>query len=106
MRSLLGRFDLLGLPATQVLPFPVEQPWPGAGPGEDPSTYLDWVRVCSRITVTAHPAISLPAGFSEGGLPVGLQLVGKFGGDEELLACAAAVEAALRPATEGAVPPR
>jgi amidase len=45
-------------------------------------TYIDWMRVCSDITVTGHPAISVPAGFTAEGLPVGLQIVGRH--QEEL----------------------
>jgi amidase len=37
--------------------------------------YLGWMRVCSRITVTAHPVAAVPAGFTDDGLPVGLQLI-------------------------------
>lgn len=95
MEALLRDHDLLALPAAQVQPFPIDEPWPDAGAGASPSSYLDWLRVCSRITVTAHPAVSLPAGLDRDGLPVGLQLVGGHGDDESLLAGAAAVEAAL-----------
>ena len=45
--------------------------------GERLSTYIDWMRVCSDITVTGLPAISVPAGFTDEGLPVGLQIVGR-----------------------------
>jgi amidase len=83
-------FDLLALPTVQVLPFPVEQEWVTEIAGEPQRTYLDWMRSCSRITVTAHPAISVPAGFGPGGLPVGLQLVGRYGADLALLRVAQA----------------
>ena len=55
-------------------------------------SYLEWMRSCSRITVTAHPALSLPAGFTPDGLPVGLQLVGRQRGELALLRLAAAIE--------------
>ena len=60
-------------------------------------TYIDWLRSCSRITVTGHPAISVPAGFTAGGLPVGLQLVGRYGTDDRLLSIAGAVAQVLLP---------
>jgi len=44
-----------------------------------------------RITVTAHPAVSVPAGLTAAGLPVGLQLVGRYGADRRLLEIAAAI---------------
>ncbi|MDP7674840.1 MAG: amidase family protein, partial [Dehalococcoidia bacterium] len=40
-------------------------------------TYLDWMWPCYAISVTGLPAMSVPAGFTEDGLPVGLQLVGR-----------------------------
>jgi amidase len=52
------------------------------------------MRVCSRITLSAHPAVAGPAGFTEHGLPVGLQFVGRYRGDLHLLGHAAAWEAA------------
>ena len=57
-------------------------------------SYLEWMRSCSRISVTAHPALSLPAGFTPAGLPIGLQLVGRHRGDLALLRLAAGIERA------------
>jgi amidase len=85
-----GGFDLLALPTVQVPPFPVEQEWVTEIAGEPQQTYIDWMRSCSRITVTAHPAVSVPAGFTAAGLPVGLQLVGGYGADLSLLRIAQA----------------
>jgi amidase len=57
-------------------------------------SYLDWMRSAYLISVTGLPAISVPAGFTPGGLPVGLQLVGRRRADWHLLAVAAAFEKA------------
>jgi len=59
-------------------------------------TYIDWMRSCWYITFTACPAISVPAGFTITGLPVGLQIVGKHRGDWSVLQMAYAFEQATR----------
>jgi amidase len=95
MRSFLasGDYEVLALPTVQVVPFAVEQEWVTEINGQPMDTYIDWMRSCSRITVTLHPSVSVPAGFtSVGGLPVGLQLVGRYGSDKRLLEIAAAID--------------
>jgi amidase len=94
MRSLLESYDALALPVSQVAPFPVEQEWVGEIAGVAMGSYLEWMRSCSRISVTAHPAMSIPGGFTPRGLPVGLQLVGRHRGELALLRLAAAIEEA------------
>ena len=91
---LFQRFDVLAAPAAQVVPFPVEQEYPAEVAGVAMPHYLGWMRACSRITVSAHPVAAVPAGFTDDGLPVGLQLVGRYRGDRRLLEHAAAWEAA------------
>jgi amidase len=92
MRALLERYDALALPTSQVAPFGIDEEWVTAIAGVPMGSYLEWMRSCSRITVTAHPAISLPAGFTPGGLPVGVQLVGRHRGERDLLRLAAGIE--------------
>ncbi len=91
--TFLERYDALALPACSVLPFPAEVEWVREVAGQEFDNYLEWMRLCTRISVTAHPAISIPFAFSEDGLPVGLQLVGRYRQDEKLLRVAAAIEA-------------
>jgi amidase len=98
MKMFLRDYDVLALPTVQVTPFPVEQEWVTEINGVPQRTYIDWLRSCSRITVTAHPSVSVPAGLSTDGLPVGLQLVGRFGTDERLLDIAEAVCRVITPA--------
>jgi amidase len=90
----LERFDVLAAPAAQVAPFPVEQEYPREIAGVAMPHYLGWMRACTRITVSAHPVAAVPAGFTQDGLPVGLQLVGRYRGDRRLLEHAAAWESA------------
>jgi amidase len=92
--SFLSDYDALALPASLVPPFPVEVDWVREIAGVRLENYLDWMRACTRISVTAHPAISVPFGFTPDGLPVGLQLVGRYGDEAGLLRVAAVVEAA------------
>jgi amidase len=92
MRALLEDYDALALPAVQVAPFAVETEWPREVAGVAMGSYIEWMRACSRITVTAHPAISVPGAFTPAGLPVGLQIVGARGAELALLGIAAALE--------------
>jgi amidase len=86
--------DVLALPAAQVASFPVETEFPMAIDGVAMADYLEWMTTCCVITPTGCPALSLPAGFTSAGLPVGLQLVARVGNDRALLEAAAALEAA------------
>ena len=90
MRTFLEGYDVLAAPVTQVPPFSVEEEFPRAIAGVEMGSYLEWFRSCSRITVTSHPAVAVPAGFTEDGLPIGLQLVGRLRGEAELLRLARA----------------
>ena len=88
------RHDVLAAPVTQLAPFPAAWEYPTEIAGQRFGSYIDWMAVCWRITVTGCPALSLPAGFDDDGLPVGIQLAGRHGGDVELLRIAAALELA------------
>jgi amidase len=90
--ELLGRFDVLVAPAAQVVPFAVDLEYPEEVAGVVMPHYLGWMRVCSRITVSAHPVAAVPAGFTASGLPVGMQFVGRYRDDRRLLEYAAAWE--------------
>ena len=85
--------DLLIGPTTQVLPFDHTTDWVREIEGRPMATYIEWMESCSWITVTCCPALSLPAGFSDKGLPIGAQLIGPLRGDAFLLRAAKAVEA-------------
>ena len=80
----------------QVLPFPVEQEYPVEINGEKLPDYLSWMKSCYYITITGHPAISVPAGFTNEGLPVGIQIVGRRNADFSVLQLAHAFEQATR----------
>lgn len=88
-------YDLMIGPVTQLMPFPIDWEYPNEVAGVAMSSYVEWMRSCSRITSFGLPALSLPIGFGSGGLPVGAQLVGRPFGDIDLLLAAKAVETAL-----------
>ena len=94
MRVFFQSHDVLVLPVSQVPPFPAEQEYPAEINGREQATYLDWMRSAYFITVTGCPAISVPAGTTPDGLPVGVQIVAPHGADRRLLEIAAAFEAA------------
>jgi amidase len=88
--------EFLVLPTVQVLPFPVEVDWPRAIAGVPMRTYIDWMASCYAISCFGAPAVSVPCGFSEEGLPVGLQIVGRPGADLDVLSLARAFERVTR----------
>jgi amidase len=94
VRTFMQRYEFLVLPATQVPPFDVTQPYVTEIEGVPLPTYIDWMRACSDITVTGSPAISVPGGFTPEGLPVGLQIVGRHQDDWGVLQLAHAFEQA------------
>jgi amidase len=89
-----GDFDVLACPATQVPPFDVDLDWVHEIDGVPQQNYLDWMASAYLISATGLPAMSVPAGFTTDGLPVGLQLVGQRRADWDLLSIAHAFETA------------
>jgi amidase len=94
VRLFMEEHEFLLLPVSQVPPFAVEQPYPADVNGQPLATYIDWMKSCYFITVTGHPAISVPCGFTAEGLPVGIQIVGRHRDDFGVLQLAHAFEQA------------
>jgi amidase len=88
----LTRFDFIVLPTTQALPFGVADPFVREIAGVAMTSYIDWMKSCYYISVIGYPAISVPAGLTSAGLPVGLQIVGRDGDDWDVLRLAHAFE--------------
>jgi amidase len=95
MREFMERYEFLLAPVSQVPPFPVDEPWVREIEGVAMETYIDWMRSCFYISIIGHPALSVPFGFTEAGLPVGLQIVGRHRDDFGVLQLAHAVESAV-----------
>jgi len=81
VRTFFKTYDALLLPVTQVSPFPIEQEYPTEIAGVEQHDYLAWMSSAYLITATGSPALSVPAGFTRTGLPVGLQIVGPHQAD-------------------------
>ena len=94
VRRFMERYELLVLPTVAVRPFPVEQPYPTEIEGKPLENYTQWFSLTYAISVTGLPVISVPAGFTRDGLPVGIQIVGRRRQEAAVLAAAAAFEAA------------
>jgi len=94
VRRFMEQYAFLAAPVVQVPPFDVNQPWVTEINGEKMHTYLDWMKSCYYISVTGHPAISAPCGFTPEGLPVGVQIVGRHQDELGVLQLAYAFEQA------------
>jgi amidase len=90
--ALFERHDVLALPSAQVWPFPADWHWPRCINGVAMDTYHRRMEVVIYATLGGLPAISVPAGFNDQGLPTGLQLIGPPQGDLALLQFAARYE--------------
>jgi amidase len=90
---LMIRYDFLVLPVAQAAPFNVDQEYVAEIDGVQMENYIAWFRSCYFITMTGLPAISVPAGFTAEGLPVGVQIVGRHQADWTVLQLAHAFEA-------------
>jgi amidase len=95
MRCFMQRYEYFVLPVTQVSPFDVTEPYPREIAGQAMATYIDWMKSCYYISMTAAPAISVPCGFTPSALPVGLQIVARHRDDWGLLQMAYAFEQAV-----------
>ena len=96
VREFLERHEFLVCPVNQLPPFPVDVDWPREIAGVKMDNYLDWMKSCYYVTIASHPAISVPAGFTPEGWPVGIQIVGRYRDDLGVLQLAHAFEQATQ----------
>jgi amidase len=94
MRRFHERYDVIVCAVNQVPPFDASLDWPHDVDGVAMDHYISWMKSAYWISATFGPAISVPAGFTRDGLPVGIQIAGARGDDLRILQLAAAFEAA------------
>ena len=87
-------FDVLISPTITLSPRPWRELYPAEIDGVATRSYFHWLALAYAVTLAGNPAISIPLGVDEAGLPFGLQIVGPRGGDAFVLGVAAALEAA------------
>jgi amidase len=88
-------YDLVLSPTTPVSPFPWTLPYAAEIDGRRQENYYRWLALTYVVTLTTHPAITLPCGTDGTGMPFGLQVTGRFRGDLPLLAASRAMEQAF-----------
>jgi amidase len=96
MREFMNTYEFFMLPVNQVVPFSVDLDYPREINGVKMETYIDWQKTAYFISAMGNPAISVPAGFTDSGLPVGVQIVGGHRQDLAVLQMAYAFEQATQ----------
>ena len=96
IRRFQEKYEFLVCAVNQVPPFDADVTWPREIDGVKMDSYISWMKSAYWISTTCRPAISVPAGFTAEGLPVGVQIVGRFRDDLNVLKIARAFEQATQ----------
>jgi len=89
-----GEYEFFILPVNQVLPFDVNTHYPTEIAGVKMENYMAWMKSAYFISAAGNPAMSVPCAFSSGGLPIGIQIVGRHHDDWGVLQLGYAFEQA------------
>ena len=92
-RKLFERYDYVIAPTAQVFPFDAALTWPRSIAGTAMDTYHRWMEIVTPFTLAGLPVVSMPVGFNQQGLPMGMQIAGRTRADLSVLAMARAYEA-------------
>jgi len=95
VREFLETHDAIVCPGAIVPPFPKGERYVGECNGRKFETYIDWLAITYGFTLVSLPVICIPCGTTVDGLPAGLQIAGRPGGEAELISIARTIEDAL-----------
>ena len=91
----MQQYDVILSPVTPVTPFPWQTLYADTVDGQKMRNYYEWLSLTYVVTMSTHPALSLPSGLDEAGMPFGIQAIGPLYQDGRLLAIGSALEVAL-----------
>lgn len=91
MRTFFERYDLLITPAMPMTAFEAGRDFPPEI-DEDSTNYLKWTPFTYPFNLTGQPSAAVPCGFTSEGLPVGIQITGRWRDDATVLRAAARFE--------------
>jgi Asp-tRNA(Asn)/Glu-tRNA(Gln) amidotransferase A subunit family amidase len=94
-QEFFGDVDVVITPSITLSPRPWRELAPTEIDGQPTRTYFHWLALAYGVTLVGHPAVSLPVGLDGNGMPFGLQIIGRQGGDAAVLGVAAALEREL-----------
>jgi amidase len=94
-QSFFHDWDVILTPSITISPRPWRELYPAEIDSKQTRTYFHWLALAYAVTLSGHPAVSLPVGVDRNGMPFGLQIVGPRGGDAFVLSVAAELEALL-----------
>lgn len=95
VRQFLEIHEVIICPGAIVPPFPKDERYVGECNGHKFETYIDWLAITYGFTLVSLPVICIPCGVTPDGLPAGIQIAGRPGGEAELLSAARCIEDAL-----------
>ncbi|MQY44221.1 amidase [Epibacterium sp. SM1969] len=100
------RYDYILSPAVTLSPRPWRELYPSEIDGVACQSYYHWLALAYAVTVVGHPAITIPCGLDENGMPFGLQIVGRRHDDLGVLKVAQMLEQRIKDSDLRVPPPK
>ena len=88
IENIFKNFDFLALPSAQLFPFDKNQQFPEKINSFELDTYHRWLEIFILSSLLELPTFTIPVGFDELGMPMGMQIIGKKKSDLQLFAFA------------------